>query len=113
MLGGVPQPEFVGDAAWEMGFFGNLDFFGSLEVWMWVFLWGASCGAGVCRPFSVLIRRHDGFLGVLLVELFHGIVWSFLDLHGFVRRVYVGFVYAGILIFLLSSFQIFSVKVAL
>ena len=57
----------------------------SLVMWVWVFLWGASCGAGVCRPFSVLIHRHDGFLGVLLVGLFHCIVWGFLCLHSFVR----------------------------
>ena len=39
----------------------------------------------------MLIRQHDGFLGVLLVGLFHCIVWGILGLHGFVRVVYVGF----------------------
>ena len=66
---------------------------------------GASCRAGVCRPSSVLIHWCDGFLGILLVGLFHHIVLGFLGLHSFVRGVYVGFVCcAGILISLLSSF---------
>ena len=69
------------------------------------FLVGASCGAGVCRPSSGLIRRRDGFLNVLLVGLFHCIVWGFLGLRGFVRGVYVGSVCCtGVLISLLSSF---------
>ena len=39
----------------------------------------------------MLICRRDGFLGVLLVGLFHCIVWGFLGLRGFVREVFVGF----------------------
>ena len=75
----------LGDGVfWDSG-----SYFGSLVVWVWVFLWGASCGAGVCRP-SVLIRWRDGFLGILLVGLFHCIVLGFLGLHGFVKGVYVG-----------------------
>ena len=36
---------------------------------------GFSCGgAGVCRPSSGLICRHDGFLDVLLVGHFHCMV---------------------------------------
>ena len=115
-LGGGPQSKFIGDTAWGMGVFG-----------LWISFWfpchvgagflvggGALCGAGVCRPFSVLICRHDGFLGVLLVGLFYCIVWGFLGLHSFVRGVYVGFVCcAGILISLLSFFRFFSVKVVL
>ena len=70
--------------------------------------------AGVCRPSSVLIHWRDGFLGILLVGLFHCIVWGFLGLHGFVMEVYVSFVCcAGILISLLSSFRIFFCKVVL
>ena len=90
-----------------MGFLGTLDFsFGSLVMQVWVFLWEASCGASVCKPFSVLILWHDGFLGVLLVgpSLYCIGLFEFTWFH---EGVYVGYVYcAGILISLLSSFQI-------
>ena len=76
-LGGGHQPKFVGDAAWGWAFLELRIFFGFLAVWVCVSFWAASCGAGVCRPFSVLICWHDGFLGFLLVGLFHCIVWGF------------------------------------
>ena len=41
-LGGVLQPKFVEDAAWD-GIFWDFDFFGSLIVWVWVFC-GGLCG---------------------------------------------------------------------
>ena len=69
--------EIRGDAACEMGFFGNLDFLWFLCRVGVGFHVGASCVADVCRPFSVLICQQDGFLGVLLVGLFHCIVWVF------------------------------------
>ena len=76
-LGCVPQTKFVGDAAWVMGLSGTLDFFASLVVWVWLSCVGSSCRPGVCRPSSVLIRWCDGYLGILLVGLFHCIVLGF------------------------------------
>ena len=104
---GCTLTKSIGDAAWGMGFLETLDFsFGSLVVRVWVFLWEASCGASVCKPFSVLILWHDGFLGVLLVGLSLYCI-GFFESPRFHEGVYVGFVCcAGILISFLSSFQI-------
>ena len=77
--------------------------FGTLDFVLVPLPFGFSCG-GLRAGLVSVTCRHDGFLGVLLMGLFHCIVWGFLGLHGFVR-VYISFVCcAGILISLLSAF---------